>query len=253
VGPAARATAAGNSTNTTAAIMQQSFSLKTALAAALLTACAFTTARAWRDPKGAAPQTYAAEATAYPYYIEFRVAVDGVYGHSYIAYGRLNALGRPATATYADIHPTGDIPSMVLGHFIPMDAATSPEKDTLGLKIAGRFRRLLTATEYTRLKTIIARVRAARHAWSVLGYNCNDFVADVARAIGMRTPTTLLLPYDFIPELQVMNEQSLRLARASTRHLQHRDPASDRFFRTAFPAASVDPQSRQERGSPVTP
>jgi hypothetical protein len=50
------------------------------------------------------------------------------------------------TATYADIHPTGGILSMVLGHFIPMDAATTPEKDTLNRMIASRFRRPLTAT-----------------------------------------------------------------------------------------------------------
>ena len=226
--------------------MQQGFSLKTVLAAALLAACALATARAWADPLGAAPLTRA-DATAHPYYIEFRVAVDGVYGHSYIAYGRLSAVGQPATATYADIHPTGDIPSMVLGHFFPMDAATSPEKDTLGFKIANRFRRPLTATEYDSLKSIVARIRAARHAWSVLGYNCNDFVADVARGLGMRTPTTLLLPYNFIPELQAMNEHTLRLALASAHHPPHREAASD-SFRSAVPASSVGPQSRQ--GSP---
>ena len=35
---------------------------------------------------------------------------------------------------------------LVLGHFIPMDAATTPEKDTLNRMIASRFRRPLTAT-----------------------------------------------------------------------------------------------------------
>jgi len=225
--------------------MQRGFSLAAVLAAALLAVCFFTTARALADPIGAAPQTRAADAAAYPYYIEFRVAVDGVYGHSYIAYGRLS--GQPATATYADIHPTGDIPSMVLGHFFPMNAATSPEKDTLRFTIANRFRRPLTATEYDRLKSIVAHIRAARHAWSVLGYNCNDFVADVARGLGMRTPTTLLLPYNFIPELQAMNEHTLRLALASAHHPPHREAASD-SFRSAVPASSVGPQSRQ--GSP---
>jgi hypothetical protein len=138
------------------------------------------------------------------------VALDGVYGHSYIAYGRLESLGRPATASYADIHPTGDFPSMVLGHFFPMEAATFPEKETLGYKLASRFRRLLTAAEYRRLKLVIVHLRAAHHSWSVLGYNCNDFVADVAREMGMQTPTTLSLPYKFIPTLQAINERTLR-------------------------------------------
>jgi hypothetical protein len=159
---------------------------------------------------GAGEQTQHTEADEYPYYVEFRVAVDGVYGHSYIAYGRLDRRGQPASATYADIHPTGDFLAMVLGHFFSMKAATIPEKDTLGYKIASRFRQPLTAAEYRRLRSVIVRIRAVHHTWSVLAYNCNDFVAEVARGVGMQTPTTLSLPYDFIPTLQVINERTLR-------------------------------------------
>jgi hypothetical protein len=173
-------------------------------------ACFFAAGPTRAAATGTATQTQLSEADEYPYYVEFRVAVDGVYGHSYIAYGRLDALGRPATATYADIHPTGDFPSMVLGHFFLIEAATIPEKDTLGYKIASRFRRPLTAAEYRRLKLVIVRIRAVHHSWSVLAYNCNDFVADVARGMDMQTPTTLSLPYDFIPRLQTINERTLR-------------------------------------------
>lgn len=202
-----------------AANIERSIFPKALLVAAILTACSYAAAPAGAASIGAAEQTKATRAKEFPYYIEFRVAVDGVYGHSYIAYGHLNALGQPANTTYADIHPTGSFPSMVLGHLIPMAAATTPEKETLGFKIASRFRRLLTAAEYDRLNSVIARIRAARHAWSVLAYNCNDFVAEVARGIGMQAPTALLPCYDFIPKLQAMNEHTLRPmpAQVSTR------------------------------------
>lgn len=121
-------------------------------------------------------------------------------------YGRLGFHGRPITRTYADIHPIGNFASMVLGHFAPMQASTIPENDTLGHKVGSGFRRWLTTAEYHRLKAVIARIRAAHHSWSILGYNCNDFVPDVARGMGMRTPSTLSLPYDFIPRLEAMNE-----------------------------------------------
>ena len=176
--------------------------------------CFCATAPAWAKPIRVAEPMRGAETQAYTHYVEFRVAVNGTYGHSYIAYGRLNALGQPATAAYADIHPTGDLPSMVLGHFIPVDATTTPEKDTLGREIASRFQRPLTAVQYQRLGVIVAHARATGHARSILGYNCNDFVADVARGIGMQTPTTLSLPYDFIPTLKAMNEHTLRPTRA---------------------------------------
>ena len=178
------------------------------LITAILSVCFFAAAPATAASISAVAQAQPTQAREYPYYVEFRVAVDGVYGHSYIAYGRLESPGR--TANYADIHPTGDFPSMVLGHFFPMAAATNPEKDTLGYKIASRFRRPLTAAEYRRLKLVVFRIRAAHHSWSVLAYNCNDFVADVARGMGMQAPTTLSLPYDFIPTLQAINERTLR-------------------------------------------
>jgi len=180
------------------------------LVTAILSVCFFAAASARAASIAAVTQTQPTQAKGYPYYVEFRAAVDGVYGHSYVAYGRLESLGRPATANYADIHPTGDFPSMVLGHFFPMEAATTPEKDTLGYKIASGFRRPLTAAEYRRLKLLIVHIRAAHHSWSVLAYNCNDFVADVARGMGMQTPTTLSLPYDFIPTLQAINARTLR-------------------------------------------
>jgi hypothetical protein len=194
--------------------VEQAFFPKAFLVVATLTA--YTPAAAAQEAASisatAQTQTTQAQTTQakeYPYYVEFRVAVDGVYGHSYIAYGRLDLLGRPMTASYADIHPTGDLPSMVLGHFLPMEAATSPEQATLHYEIASRYRRQLTATEYGKLQSVLARIRAAHHFWNVLAYNCNDFVADVAHGMGMRSPMTLLLPYDFIPTLRVINEHTL--------------------------------------------
>ena len=186
------------------AIFRKTLFRKTLLAIALLVNCSIATAPVW-----AAGQTEA-HTNAHPYYVEFRAAVDGLYGHSYIAYGRLNTLGQPASAAYADIHPIGGFISMVLGHFFALAASTSPEKDTLGHKIASRFRLPLTAAAYGRLQSVIARVRAARHSWSILAYNCNDFVADVARGMGLRTPTTVSLPYTFIPMLQARNEDIIR-------------------------------------------
>jgi hypothetical protein len=79
-----------------------------------------------------------------------------------------------------------------------MEAATVPEKGTLAYKITSSFRRPLTASEYCRLKSVTDHIRAPGHSWSVLVYNCNDFVADFVRGMGMQTSPTLSLPYDFM-------------------------------------------------------
>jgi hypothetical protein len=140
------------------------------------------------------------------YYVEFRAARNGVYGHSYIAHGCLDGNGLPATARFADVHPNGGFASMVLGHFVPIRATTEPADETLQHTITSAYRRTLSVPEYQELIAAIARVRAAVRWWNVFGYNCNDFVAEVARAIGLRTPATLMRPYEFIPALHRMNE-----------------------------------------------
>jgi hypothetical protein len=200
---------------------------RAALAAALLLLCTAAAAPALdgkpADAAAAADDDAAVDAfeqapeiETRPYYVEFRVADNGLYGHSYVAYGRLNAAGQPASADYADIHPTGELPSLVLGHFIPMKAATTPARATPRRKVASRYLRTLTAAEYRKLTAVIARTRAARHEWSIVDYNCNDFVAEVARGIDLQTPNTLVLPYEFIPELQAMNEPPSDPAQASS-------------------------------------
>lgn len=146
------------------------------------------------------------EAEGAAYFVEFRVAENGVYGHSYIAHGRLGRDGMPRTVQYADIHPIGGFASTVVGHFLPIRAVTEPEPQTLERRTASVYRRALTPSEYQRLTQAIAQARAAGRRWNVLIYNCNDFLADVARAIGLRTPRTLMRPYAFVPALRRMNE-----------------------------------------------
>jgi hypothetical protein len=139
------------------------------------------------------------------YYVEFRVAENGVYGHSYVAYGRLDGRGRPVSARYADVHPTGELLSAVVGHFLPMVAETEPDPETLRLPIVSHYRLTLSARQYRHLVAAVSRTRSAVQGWSIVAYNCNDFVADVAKSLGLRTPNSLTLPYDFIPMLRQMN------------------------------------------------
>jgi hypothetical protein len=141
------------------------------------------------------------------YYVEFRAAVNGAYGHSYVTFGRLDQTGKPATTYYADLHPTGSLPELVIGHVVPISASTRPRSATRNQKIAARYRRPLTEAEYNQLTDAIAHMRTTKRAWSLVAYNCNDFVAEVAASIGMKTPNTLTLPHEFVQDLQALNAQ----------------------------------------------
>jgi hypothetical protein len=154
---------------------------------------------------GMAEAAAGATAAADAFYVEFRAARIGLYGHSYITYGRLTGDRRPASANHADIHPDGGFFSMVLGHFLPMTAAMGPVEETLRRTLVHAYRCELQAAEHDSLLQAIVELQAARRTWNVFAYNCNDFVADVARDLGLRTPRTLVRSYTFIAELGRLN------------------------------------------------
>ncbi len=154
----------------------------------------------------AEPNSPKAAATG-AYYVEFRVAQIGAYGHSYVAYGRLNAQGQPAEHRYADLHPVGNYALMALGHLVPVPATTKWDPDVEKLPVSSSWRRKLTSAEYSKLLAAVQRSRTnANPTWNAVGNNCNNYVADLAEAIGLRTPSDFQVSYTFIPALRDLND-----------------------------------------------
>ena len=140
------------------------------------------------------------------YFIEFRAARIGIYGHSYVAYGRLDRVGNPETTTYADRHPMGNYAIMALGHFVPVPANTEWDPEVLDLPIAHKYRVKLNDTQYNNLLAALKRVNANRAYWNAVTNNCNHYVGQLAEAIGLRVPAQFHMSIGFIPDLQEMNE-----------------------------------------------
>jgi hypothetical protein len=160
------------------------------------------------------------------YYIDFRVAQIGAYGHSYVAYGRLNAQGQPAEFRYADLHPTGNYALMALGHLVPVPATTTWDPDVLKLPVAASYRHKLNAVEYNRLLVAIQHARANLNPhWNAIMNNCNSFVAELAKAIGLRAPTDFQVSYTFIPALRDLNDRIKTEKRTSVEQSVIRPPA----------------------------
>lgn len=154
------------------------------------------------------PARAAKPAPAAPgYYIEFRVAQIGAYGHSYVAYGRLNGRGQPADARYADLHPRGNYAIMALGHVLPVPANTEWDPDVLKLTVSSSYRHTLNAAQYRKLLAAVQRARADKHRiWNAVSNNCNHFVAELATTVGLRAPSDFQFSYTFIPALRDLNE-----------------------------------------------
>src|SRR5215470_2908752 len=184
-------------------------------------ACVLSLSFLWGDQSAAAPQhaqpvpagESAREASpkttmtsSAGYYVEFRVAQIGLYGHSYVAYGRLDARGQSADFHYADLHPMGNYAVMAVGHLVPVPANTEWDPDVLKLPVASSYRRNLTGSEYQRLLAALQRARANKQpTWDAITNNCNHFVAQLATAVGLRTPNDFQFSYTFIPALRELN------------------------------------------------
>jgi len=51
------------------------------------------------------------------------------------------------------------------------------------------------------------QMQASSPVWHAVFYNCNAFVADIAKYMGLKTPfSTLLMPKDFITKLRELNK-----------------------------------------------
>jgi hypothetical protein len=168
-----------------------------------------------QDTSAASRPHPATTSSATPYYIEFRVATIGTYGHSYVKYGRLGANGQPADARYTDLHPRGNYALMAIGHVLPVPANTQWDPEVLTLPVASSYRRKITAAQYGKLLAAIKRSKAEKDRyWNAVSNNCNHYVGELARAIGLKTPGTFQVSYAFIPALRDLNEPAGSPARA---------------------------------------
>src|SRR5947207_3006825 len=105
---------------------------------------------------GAAPTkpTAVSKATvskAYSYYVDFRAMDAVLYGHTYIAYGRLNARGRPISVRYAGFEPNGGLIAGVIGHIAPVSGSIMTSKESVNFETIDSYRRKLTPQQYRSL------------------------------------------------------------------------------------------------------
>ena len=158
-----------------------------------------------------------AEKSSGGYFIEFRAARIGIYGHSYVAYGRLDRFGNPETTNYADRHPMGNYAIMALGHFVPVPANTEWDPEVLDLPIAHKYRVNLNDSQYKNLLVAVKRANENKSYWNAVTNNCNHYVGQLAEAVGLRVPGAFHLSMGFIPDLQEMNEAGAPPMAAPTR------------------------------------
>ena len=123
-------------------------------------------------------------------------------------HGRLNAQGKIASRTVSGLHPATESPiPWMVGHvvLVPSDTGAS-DGDLEDQYVTARFRVVLTEAENAKLMAYIRGLKAKSPVWHAVLYNCNAFVGDIARFMGLETPaSTMLMPEEYISGLRNMN------------------------------------------------
>jgi hypothetical protein len=155
-----------------------------------------------------APNSHAALVTtgSGDYYIEFRSRYAWDYGHTFLIHGRVGVA--PTRDSVAGLSPVGDdSTAWVIGHYVPVPAETGwTDGDLEDKYTTARFRVLMNKDQYDRVVGYIKELQGRSHVWSAELYNCNAFVGDVARFMGLKVPdSTLIYPKVFITHLRLIN------------------------------------------------
>ncbi len=174
------------------------------------------------------------------YVIEFRARSGGIFGHAYIAYGRVDASGRLLRPHYTGFYPSGvleDTP--LLAVLATPSLIKSKPRDIWRSDLV--YRREISPARYAALPAEVRELRRDRPLWHLTFYNCNSFVADVAGWMGLHVPGTLQLPKNFVRELYVLNRRSAPgFVYAATTAAGRVPQAADMLFLRAIGGEPID-------------
>lgn len=142
------------------------------------------------------------------HYVEFRARSAASYGHTFASFGELNPDGSIATTEIVGLHPATDsvLPWMI-GHLVPVPSETgASDGDKEEIYFTARYRIRMDQARFEEVKAQIRDLQANSPAWHAVFYNCNAFIGDLARRMGLRAPgNTLLFPKEYIEELATLN------------------------------------------------
>lgn len=153
-------------------------------------------------------QPQPAGGTSGRYFVEFRAVMPVFPGHSYFVHGRLDENGVPVEESepigfYPLLGPVG---GSTLGLFA-IPGLTAPDPGDAKKHTVESYRVELDVDRHSRLMSFVSRWRSEPEPWSLLFNNCNDFIADAARTIGLKAPEGLAVmpPYVHIRKLRQLN------------------------------------------------
>lgn len=139
-----------------------------------------------------------------PYFVEFRSRTAASFGHTFVFYGRLSSGDKFASFQIAGLHPAGDSAvTYAAGLMVPVSAETGVSDGDLDEQyLTARYCVTLSEPEFKKVVAYIKQLQSEKKTWHGSSYNCNSFAGDIAKFIGLKTPSIISLVY---PEVFINN------------------------------------------------
>jgi hypothetical protein len=135
-----------------------------------------------------------------------------------VFFGKLGAAGKFGQFQVAGLHPKGDDPAVYMqGHVVPVPSETGASYGDLDEQyLTARYCVVLSEAEYNKLASFIRGLQARSKEWHAPTKNCNGFIGDIARSVGLLAPPThILLPEHYVTMMRDLNGGKTSLASAS--------------------------------------
>lgn len=195
------------------------------------------------------------------YFVEFRSRSAQSYGHTFLVHGKLNAqgqIGKVSKGQVAGLHPISESPvPWMIGHLVPVVAERGwSDGDDEDQYVTAAYRVTMTEQEYARVSAFIRKHQKDSPMWHAVLYNCNAWVGDVAKFMGLKAPdNTLAYPADYITNLASLNGGTItkpyltaQKKPAGAKPATAAKPAAPKpaasATATAKPAAATDPAAK---------
>ncbi len=131
-----------------------------------------------------------------PYYMEMRLRHTPPLpiGHVYIAYGHMDVSGEPVDERLVMLSPIGGYAGAAMASAIPMPGLLTPHPDDCVVQPIAAYRISLSAQQYEQLLLEIEHQKEKKPTYSLFAYNCNMFMSDVAKSVGILPPKNIYNP-----------------------------------------------------------
>jgi hypothetical protein len=141
------------------------------------------------------------------YFIEFRSRTAQSYGHTFVVHGPINGSNVIHRHQVAGLHPAGTSSAVyILGHAVPVPAETGwSYGDTEEQFLTAKYRVEMDAAQYQRVAAFIRKMQASNKIWTATQYNCNWFAGEIAQFMGLRVPSHMEYPEDYINGIRRLN------------------------------------------------